>query len=262
MKRAGVLLLGLLLGLGLGLGYAWFIRPAPPANVAPAALITSAQAQYIEWIAEAYAVDRDAARAQARLAALGAGDFTERVTALAQQRAAQNAEPSTVQALAQLAAVLGQGPVAITPAPTLTATNTAIPAPTPTPTITPIPLPTHPPTPTPVGALSLASQQLVCEPRPVNPLIQVLALDALGQPLPGVEVLVEWNGGFDRFFTGLKPEQGAGYGDFAMLPGVTYTVRLALNPAAPLADVSAPECVDATTSQTYLGSWLLTFRGQ
>jgi hypothetical protein len=264
MKRIGSLLLGLALGVGVSLLYAWVIQPAPFANSAPSALRAEAQDEYTRWVAWAYAGDGEVARARARLAALGEGDGLERVIALAQRMAATGEDPAAVQSLGALAAALGAGPAtAVAQAsPTSTLTPSLTPTTTPLPTITPVPLPTRPPTPTPVGALVLTSQQLVCEPRPLAPLIQVWALDAVGQPLPGVEVLVEWNGGFDRFFTGLKPEQGAGYGDFAMLPGVTYTVRLALNPAAPLADVSAPECADAATGQTYLGAWLLTFRGQ
>lgn len=264
MKRIVTFLVGVALGVGASLWVAWVVRPAPAANSAPSALRAEAQDEYTRWVAWAYAGDGDLARARARLASLGEGEALERVIALAQRMAAEGQDPAAVQSLGALAAALGAGPstTVARASSTPTSTPSLTPTSTPLPTITPVPLPTRPPTPTPVGALVLASQQLVCEPRPSLPLIQVLALDALGQPLPGVEVLVEWNGGFDRFFTGLKPEQGAGYGDFAMMPGVTYTVRLALNPAAPLADVSAPECVDATTGQTYLGAWLLTFRGQ
>jgi hypothetical protein len=87
-------------------------------------------------------------------------------------------------------------------------------------------------------------------------LIQVLAFDANGQFVPGVEVLVEWDGGFDHFFTGLQPERGAGYGDFVMTPGVIYTVRLAVNPSAAVTNLVTPTCAIG------VGAWQLTFRGQ
>jgi hypothetical protein len=41
-----------------------------------------------------------------------------------------------------------------------------------------------------------------------------------------MEVVVSWAGGQDRFFTGLRPERGAGYGDFEMSPGTEYEVSL------------------------------------
>jgi hypothetical protein len=57
--------------------------------------------------------------------------------------------------------------------------------------------------------------------------IRVWIQDTQGNPLPGMEVVVSWASGQDRFFTGLRPEQGPGYGDFEMAPGVEYEVSLA-----------------------------------
>jgi hypothetical protein len=42
-----------------------------------------------------------------------------------------------------------------------------------------------------------------------------------------VKVLVTWEGNSDSFFTGFQPQRGAGYGDFTMQPGVSYSVSLA-----------------------------------
>lgn len=265
MKRWLFVGLGLAIGLGFGLVYAWYIQPARPTNTTLASLRADYQADYIQWVAHAYAVEGDVARAKARLAALGVADSTPRVIALAQQLLAAGGEVNTIQALGRLAVALGAGAASPTPSPvaetaTPTATATASPTPTPSatpiPTITPIPLPTLRPSPTPLGVLQFVNQQLVCEPPLDAPLIQVLAFDALGQFVPGVEVLVEWDGGFDHFFTGLQPERGAGYGDFVMTPGVIYTVRLAVNPSAAVTNLVTPTCAVG------VGAWQLTFRGQ
>lgn len=263
MKRFVLIGLGLALGFGLGLAYAWYIQPARPANTTPASLRADYQADYVLWVAHAYAVEEDVARAKARLAVLGDADATPRVIALAQQLLASGGQPQSIQALAQLAVVLSgvtPSPVAETFTATATATDTPAPTSTPTatpiPTITPIPLPTQRPSPTPIGVLQFVNQQLVCEPLLDAPLIQVLAFDANGQFVPGVEVLVEWDAGFDHFFTGLQPERGAGYGDFVMTPGVVYSVRLAVNPSAAVTNLVTPTCAGG------VGAWQLTFKGQ
>ena len=48
--------------------------------------------------------------------------------------------------------------------------------------------------------------------------------NANGDQIPGVEVDIIWDSGFDHFFTGLKPDLGAGYGDFTMTGGVVFTL--------------------------------------
>jgi hypothetical protein len=265
MKRLILISLSLVLGYGLGLAYAWYLQPARPADTTPASLRADYQAEYVQWVAHAYLVEGDVARAQARLAVLGEADLTPRVIALAQQLLASGGDANTIQALARLAVALGAGPVTPSPAvetvtPTMTATETPTPTATatasPPPTITPIPLPTQRPSPTPIGVLQFVNQQLICEPLLDAPLLQVLAFDANGQFVPGVEVLVEWDGGFDHFFTGLQPEQGAGYGDFVMTSGVIYTVRLAVNPSAAVTNLVTPTCTGG------VGAWQLTFQGQ
>lgn len=263
MKRLLLVGLSLVVSFGFGLAYAWYIQPARPANTTLASLRADYQADYVQWVAYAYAVEGDVARAKARLAALGDADATPRVIALAQQLLAAGGDAKTIQALAQLAVALGAGPATpspiaqtLTPTATNTPTATATPSATPIPTITPIPLPTLRPSPTPIGVLQFVNQQLVCEPPLEAPLIQVLAFDVNGQFVPGVEVLVEWDSGYDHFFTGLQPERGAGYGDFVMTPGVVYTVRLAVNPSVAVTNLGTPTCAAG------VGAWQLTFRGQ
>ena len=167
-----------------------------------------------------------------------------------------------MSALAGLAAALGAGPVTPTPqaTPTVTPTPTLTPTPTntPRPTVTPYLLPTHPPTPTVPGAFGFSGKRLLCDPNSKQPLIQVLTLGATGVPVPGVEVRVTWADGSDRFFTGLKPELGVGYGDFVMKPLVDYAVALAATPDSVVAGLTAETCTDVD-GQTFPGSWQIVF---
>jgi len=129
-----------------------------------------------------------------------------------------------------------------------------------TPTITPRPSPTPLPSPTPSrtpGApFVLNSQEDLCEiPRP-QPLLQVQVLDAAGQPVSGAEIILNWSGGEEHFFTGLKPEYGLGYADFALTPGVSYSLRLMVG-GEQVNDLTALTCKAA--GQTFWGARLLTF---
>lgn len=126
-----------------------------------------------------------------------------------------------------------------------------------TPTRTPTPLPTRTPTPTQGAPFVLDSLRQVCNPQLTVPLLQVEALDAAREPVFGVEVLVQWPGGQDHTFTGLKPEIGPGYGDFTMTPGVVYLVQIA-GGGQPVPDLTAPECEDSGGAR-YWGSWRLLF---
>jgi hypothetical protein len=98
---------------------------------------------------------------------------------------------------------------------------------------------------------------MVCDQQLAEPLIQVRVLDASGNEVPGAEILVVWDTGQDRFFTGLKPELGEGYADFTMTPGTTYTVQLA-QADIPVTGIQSEECTNEE-GDTFAGSWLLVF---
>jgi hypothetical protein len=265
MKLAIWSVLSLLVGLGLGLAYAWGINPAAYKDTSPASLSAESKGAYVRMVAGALAVDGNVERAKARLAKLGEPDSAARIAALAQQAAAAGESAQTVRALARLASALGAGPMTPTPlaSPTVTPTVTQTPTPTstPRPTVTPYLLPTHPPTLTPPGAFGFSGKRLICDANFKQPLIQVLTLGADGEPVAGVEVLVTWTGGSDHFFTGLKPELGLGYGDFAMNPEVDYTVALASNPSMAVAGITIETCT-STDGQTFPGTWQVVFSQQ
>lgn len=129
--------------------------------------------------------------------------------------------------------------------------------PTATPTAEPSPLPTRTPSPTPGAPFALQSEELVCDPTLDEALIQVVVYDAAEQGVPGVEVIVTWEGGENHFYTGLKPEMGLGYADYLMAPDTVYTLRLAQG-GQPIPNLIRTECENADGA-SQVGAWLLVF---
>jgi hypothetical protein len=121
------------------------------------------------------------------------------------------------------------------------------------------PLPTRTPTST-LGAPFVVKKDasIICNPKNRKPLIMVEATDASGKPVPGLQVLVQWVGGEDRFFTGLKTEKGLGYADFTMNPGVSYTVQMA-DGGQQVRGLTASECRVSGSNETYWGSWHISY---
>lgn len=274
---------GLVLGILAGLLFAWVVSPVEYTNTAPASLRGDFKDHYRVLIAVAYLSNGDFARARARLELLQDPDAVGALSLQAQLAQGQNRPQSEVSGLIALAQALsGAPPTATLPAspsatstleltPTITPTSvislllsptasttsarTGEASDTPTPSLTP--LPTRTPTPTQGAAFVLREQTLVCTPGTAS-LIQVEAQDAAGQPVPGVEVIVNWDTLEDHFFTGLKLEISPGYADFSIEPGLSYQVRLA-DGGEPVAGLAAEEC-EAETGERYWGSWLLVFR--
>lgn len=125
-----------------------------------------------------------------------------------------------------------------TPSPSPTLTPTATPGrgtrtatPTRTPRNSPTPIPTATvrpsltPTATPGLPFQLTDQSTFCDAARPG-LLQVILENAAGNPASGIELTVTWLGGEETFYTGLKPELGFGYADFAMTPGIEYALSL------------------------------------
>jgi hypothetical protein len=261
MKREDWLpiLLGLVIGLAIGLYYSWVINPVEYVETSPASLREDFQADYLALIASAYAYSGDLARAEARIAIFREPNPAITFSQLAQKRLAMGHPQSETRALALMAAALGERPTPLASAPVRTrVVSPSPPETTPTPTRTPLPPPTRTPTPTPGAPFELFDQEKVCDPDLYAPLIQVVVVDAAGRPVPGVEVLVVWDTGQDHFFTGLKPELGLGYGDFAMTGGVIYTVQV-VKSETPITGLTAEDCI-GDEDDLFPGSWLLTFQ--
>ncbi len=149
-----------------------------------------------------------------------------------------------------------QSVTATMPAPTPSQTPTRAPVKTPTPMPTPTRYPTLTPTitPTPAPRFELIQRERVC--KSPGGLIEVVVLDAGGQPRPNVELLVRWDGQTEHFFTGLKPEWGVGYADFAMTGGVEYQVVIVGLESDVAQGLLADRCGDSGA----LAVWQIVFR--
>ncbi len=274
------LLTGLLIGLGLGLLCSWVIcapsvRPGTPKQLRP-----DFKEYYRALVARAYAYDHNLPRARARLELLGApaNNIADTLRVQAQRALAEKHPQAEVRALSELAAALGEAPspkkASPTPhktqLPTATSTPTqkpkstaakkatATPTPTGFPTLapTPTPLPTVTPRPTTVGGLFLLrSEKLLCDPKK-GPLLEVWVKGSDGVGIPGVEIEVQWLGGDERIYTGLKPEIDPGYADFVMKPKVVYQVRTGAGAAVP--NLTPMQCQDKH-GRRYWGGWTLVF---
>ena len=291
-------LFALFAGLGLGLVYAWSISPARVTDAQPSALRADFKDHYRSAIAAAYGATGDLARAQARLSLLGDSDSIEALNAQAQRMRASNASGESFDEadwVVALASALDQDAANI---PTATATaqsaantpepvnNTAIvvvtinaatstfsastsefPAePTETPpvietqttSIAATPRPTRTFIPTAGAPFTLTGQESVCDPNLPDGLLQVLIFNSNRRQMPGIEILITWEGGAENFFTGLKPELGNGYADYIMSPDVIYTLQL--RSGSDIASgLSTPTC-QTPGGETFSGGIKLTFQ--
>jgi hypothetical protein len=291
------LITALIIGISAGLFYAWVISSVEYIDTAPVSLRLDQKDAYRSLVAAAYASTGDAARAQARLTRALGDENPQTALAEQAGRMAQNGAPQwEIDQINALASALAAGlpaapliqappltpeaatqPPSATPAAGQDPAQTAAPVsllstPAPetqegTPAENPgaaaaapslTPLPTRTPTPGPSAPFVLKEQAAFLCDRPRSaPLIIVEAYDAAGEPLPGVQVFVYWQGGEDRFYTGLKPELGLGYADFTMTPGTAYTVQLAAG-GQPVTGLAASEC-ESGQQERHWGAWKLIF---
>lgn len=283
------IIFALLIGLGLGLAYSWFLSPVTYIDANPAILRADFKDQYRIVIAASYNATQDLARARARLNLLGDVDPVGELSAQAQRMLAAGEPFEKVRPLAQLATDLQQGfasnPITVTPLPTSfntpeieitveetesssNVTEEALVTSLPTvffeqtplipilsETITPRPASTS--TPAPGTPFALVGQETVCDPsKPA--LMQLMFMDSRRTELAGVEIIVTWNQGEDKFFTGFKPELGNGYADFLMEADTIYNVRV-VSGGSFVQNVFAPACTEPN-GFNYLGGVILTFQ--
>ncbi len=233
-------------------------------NEADHASILAAQSQ--RYLAEGYSYD--AALALAKLSAdLGEAPAPAPRTAtssafLTQTQTPEDtvtatetkeAEPTpSITAEASIEATSNEETEAVTPtafaSPTIAITRTPI--------LTFTPLPTRTPTPTLAPPFVLREQALVCEPDLGDAAIQIFVQNALGEGIPGVEIIIHWDGQEEHFFTGLKPEMDWGYADYSMTPETSYTLHIGEGGEA--LELFVPECSD-DQGERYRGGWRLIF---
>jgi hypothetical protein len=144
-----------------------------------------------------------------------------------------------------------------TSGPTPTPTISRTPRPTSTPTRTYTPTPTRTPTSTLAPPFVLDNRVEVCNLIIGEPQLQIFVANSAGVGIPGVEIVVAWDGGEDHFFTGLKPDIDIGYADFVMTPEVLYSLRVG-DGAKVISDLMTPPCTN-DEGDHYWGSVRLVF---
>jgi hypothetical protein len=280
-------IIGILIGLGVGIGgglfYAWVINPVRRPDAQPWQLDQSGKRAWIIAASVGWMRDNDLLLVADRLNDLRLNETTfQRVADLACDLARSSYAQSdsglvAIRAMVKLAE--GQGKRGC--AADLIQINTPIPVPTTTPqraTPTLIPVPTKTPTPEPgltftpatappslptstgtAGKFIVVRSEPYCNVRSSG-VIEVLVTEANGTTgVPGVTVLVEWAGGSDRFYTGLKPNRDAGFADFKMTENERYTVTLP-GLSDPSNAVIAQPCTDRQNGGTAITSYRLYFR--
>ena len=275
VAAASLLLLGLILGLIASLYYAWIVEPVAYTAAGPHRLADRYVEEYIQLVSQSYAVDQDWLRAAERLEELNDPALTETVTAQLEKYLRQGKTAGDLRSLALVAQRLGSQSPAISlfvpeqevesPAasvsPAVIPTSTLIPTPSkntePTQEVEPTPTSTDIPQPTPVSAFRLLKQEKICRRNAPIPLIEVVLYDAFLEPIQGIEILVKWEDGEDHFFTGYHPEQGLGYGDFSMVPEVSYMVEVGIGSTI-VEGLQVEECGQELGG--FAGGWRLTFQ--
>ena len=257
--RPLLMALALAVGLAGGLLYTWVLDPVECDQASPDSLAVEEKLVYLGLIGDLYACENDLTRARARLAELGVRADGPTLARLIELYLDGGGRPEEVRNLARLARDLGAvGGVLLVFGPE--------PAPSPSPTFSPVASPPAsvppPPTPTatPAPTFRLIEQTATCADPGRPGRLRVWVQDAAGNGLGGIEIVASWAAGQDRFFTGLRPEQGAGYADLEMRPQTEYEVALAgfrgdmargLSP-----DLSSGTCPTGTVAL----DWHLTFQ--
>lgn len=143
-----------------------------------------------------------------------------------------------------------------------TPTLPPVPTKSPTPEITRPPTATQPPfipTEPPPRAYELVGRSSFCSEQ-FPGVIEVRVVDFNAQETPGQPVRVRWADGESTFFTGLKPERGAGYADFEMEAGFSYIIEMPGLSDPSTTPLVASECI-LDGGATSITSYRVTFQG-
>lgn len=283
MKRTPwEIIFALLAGVGLGLVYSWVISPLRVIDASPVALRADFKEDYRSAIAAAYAANNNLPRAQARLALLKDPDPVEALNAQAQrmkgstdsfQQADQvvalalalneNADelPTSIPATEIVNGIEVTFTATIPPPPPdapILLTETQFPVETQPTLIASTPRPTATPVPTLGAPFTLTGQENICDTNLPDGLLQVIILNSNRRQMPGVKIIITWDGGEEQFFSGLKPELGNGYADYTMMPNIAYSVQLAVGSDV-ATGLTTPTC-QTQNEETFFGGIKLTFQ--
>lgn len=241
-------ILAVTVGLFIGILVSWWIAPNTKVDSTPAGLHPAYQEEYRLLVATSYGISHNLDRARSRLSLLNDIDQAKALINLALKiRSGQfissifpAIKDVVVYDLAFLAYDLELPP----PTPELESAGTSRPTGM-LPTRTYLPF-------------TLLSRQAVCNEFSRDTLARIQVKDSLEQQIPDLEILVTWEGGQQRFFTGFKPEMGMGYADFIMDPGIIYTIQIP-PPNLALIGLKAPDC-QSNDGTIYTGGVLLVFQ--
>jgi hypothetical protein len=268
-------MIGLIIGFAGALYYAWIIEPVSYIAASPARLSDEFKEEYILLVSQSFAADGNWEEAQRRFAELDDPEIANTVTEQLERYLRRGEPVRIMQNMAVVAERLGSRssavavfvPVDVGPSIVTRTQQSALPTstllPTPTSTIrstrtVPLtPTPPEKPSQTPIPVYRLLKQEKICRRNNPLPIIEVVVYDAFLEPIPGVEILVNWDGGTDHFFTGYHPDKGPGYGDFTMEPEISYTVELA-DGSSTAKGVQIENC--GTVMGGLAGGWRLTFQ--
>lgn len=263
MKRSApvILAVAMIVGLAGGLLYTWMLDPIESYDSKPDALRAQDKLVYLAIISDLYAYEGDLSRAESRLVELGVEANGLVLAGLIEQYLDGGGQADDVRNLARLAEALGASGGVL-----LVFASAPVPSPEPTPTSQvspasrqPGPSPSPAPTVTPAPTFRLVEQTSVCADPGQPGSIGVWVRDEKGNGLAGVEIVVSWSAGQDRFFTGLWPERGIGYADFEMAPKVEYGVELAGFNGDAAEGLSADLAPGLCPTSTVALDWQLSF---
>jgi hypothetical protein len=278
------MLIGLAIGFAASLYIAWIVEPVSYTEASPARMSERYKAEYILLVSQAFEAGSDWDRTQERLDALGDDQGAQTVAGQLADYLRQGKPADQLRSLALLARKLGaesaavdafappdpdtpgqsapaatSGQVPATVQPTSDASAAGQPTPQPVSTARPSPTPTSTPRPSPtaVPVFRLLNREQVCQPDAPVQRLEVIAVDSNLEPLQAAEVIVIWDEGNDRFFTGFQPERGLGYGDFEMEAGVEYAVMMAEGSQL-VTGLAVTNCGNAQGGLP--GGWRLTYQ--
>lgn len=106
----------------------------------------------------------------------------------------------------------------------------------------------------PVPGFEIVTQQRVCD--PPGGQLRITVLDEIGSPQANVELLIRWDEQDEHFFTGLKPEKGAGYADFSMQEGQLYDLVI----VGVQSGVAQGLATNGCENEGLLASWDIVFQ--
>ena len=92
-----------------------------------------------------------------------------------------------------------------------------------------------------VNEYTLLESTIICDEQLYQPLMKVYVIDAVGNPIAGVQLRIDWTTGSDIFATGLHPDIGYGYADFVIDPQQVYTLQVGSS-TNPIYGISSEPC--------------------